>query len=130
MFWIINGQPMPAPVPYPGVESTVVYQSPGSCCQSQVQYYAVNAALPIIQSYYEAQLTLFCSDHWKFKALPDAGYTDRDLYDLSRYKSMGGCHVATCEIRRLDRRAQSFSIMICADGPTQSFVVQQNTWED
>lgn len=130
MFWIIDGQPMPAPVVYPGVESTVVYQSPGSCCQSQGRFYAVNAALPSIQSYYEAQLTLSCRDDWEFKALPDAGYTNHEFYDLSGYKSTGGCRIANCEIRRLDRGAQSFSVVICADGTTQSFVVQWNTWED
>jgi len=129
ILWIINGQPAPAPVPYPGVEPTVVYQSPGSCCQSQGRYYAVNAALPRIQLYYEAQLTLFCKDDWEFKALPEAGYTDRQLYDLSGYESTGGCRIANCEIRRLGR-AQSFSVVICADGATQSFVVQWNTWED
>jgi hypothetical protein len=127
--WIIDGQPAPAPIVYPGVEPTVIYQSPGSCCQSQGRYYTVNAALPRIQSFYEMQLALTCKDDWEFKALPEEGYVYRGLDDLSRYKSTGGCRIANCEIRRLNR-AQWFSVVICANGETESFVFQWNTWED
>jgi hypothetical protein len=132
--WLLNGQPAPAPVLYPGVEPTVVYQSPGSCCQSQGHFYTVDTELPKIQSYYEAQLVLFCKDDWEFKALPEKGYREHGLYnlsfyDLSFYKATEGCRFANCEIRRLSRD-QWFSVVLCADEPTQTFVIQWNTWED
>ena len=75
------------------------------------------------------QLALTCKDDWEFKALPEEGYVYRGLDDLSRYKSTGGCRIANCEIRRLNR-AQWFSVVICANGETESFVFQWNTWED
>lgn len=132
--WLLNGQPAPAPVRYPRVEPTVEYQSPGSCCQSIGQFYTVNTELPKIQSYYEAQLTLFCKGDWEFKPLPEEGYREhgvynRSFYDLSVYKATEGCRSANCEIRRLSRD-QWFSVVLCADEPTQTFVIQWNTWED